>query len=51
MKKQLINFYLEFINDFLTADRFAEYHGLTRAETINLLSVGKKYYNESIEKK
>ena len=29
MKNQLIAYYLEYRNDFLSLERFAEYHGVT----------------------
>lgn len=46
MKEYLIKFYLEFWNDFLTAEKYAEYYGITKQECIDLLKMGKKYHNE-----
>jgi hypothetical protein len=47
MKQKLIEFYLEFWNDFITVGHIAEYHGLTPDECSMLLRIGKKYFNEN----
>lgn len=51
MKKQLIEFYLDWVNNFLTAGAMAEYYGLTVDETIHLIDMGKKYHEQSVGNK
>ena len=42
MKNNLIQFYLEFRNDFLTFERFAEYYGLSVEQVKTLVSIGRE---------
>ena len=46
LKQQLINLYLELLNDFLTVSRIAEYYGLTTEDMRTLIEMGKKYHEE-----
>jgi hypothetical protein len=41
MKKQLIVFWLDFVNNFLTVKNYAEYHGIPEYECSELLKIGK----------
>jgi len=34
--------YLEFVNDFLTLEKFAEHHNITKAEAVNILIRGRR---------
>jgi len=38
-------FYLEWLNDFLTVARFAEYHNMTEKEALSLIEEGKRQLN------
>ncbi len=38
------DFFLEWFNDFLTIENFADYHGLSNAETIRQLETGKELH-------
>lgn len=49
MKKALIDFYLDYINDFLTTERMAEYYGITKTECTRLIIMGKKYHEEKVQ--
>lgn len=49
MKQQLIAFYLEWLNDFLTIGRFAEYYGFANEEANLLVDLGRKYHNIQVE--
>jgi hypothetical protein len=40
-RNQLHEFYLDYFNNFLTIDRFAEYHNFTRYEASKILDMGK----------
>jgi hypothetical protein len=51
MRKQLINFYLEFINDFLTMQTFADYHNLSVNDAFDLLQIGKRLHEENVSLK
>ena len=39
-------FWIDFVNDFLTIDGYAEYHNMDVDECTKLLSVGKRLYND-----
>lgn len=50
---QIESFYLEYFNNFLTIDRFAEYYNFTRYEASRILDIGKEINhnkNEEITK-
>lgn len=49
MKEKLIDLYIEFFNDFLSIDKFAEYHGITKEEAIELINIGRKYHIEKTD--
>lgn len=49
MKKQLIQFYLDFVNDFLTIQYFADYYNITVSEAETLIKIGKKYHERQVE--
>ena len=48
MKQYLIDFYLEFLNDFITVSSFADYHEISNDDAIALLEVGKKWHEEKV---
>ena len=48
LKNTLIEVYLDWVNDFLTVERFAEYYGLTVEQADALLRVCKSIYNDSL---
>ena len=50
MKKQLINLYLEFLNDFLTIEKFAEYCEMNEKDTEELLRIGAKLNKEEVKR-
>ena len=39
---QAEKYYLEYVNDFLTVDAFASYHGLTRSFAARLINAGRQ---------
>ena len=43
---ELADLYLEWWNDWLTVDRFAEYHGVTVADATALISMGREYHEQ-----
>ncbi|MBS3739695.1 MAG: hypothetical protein KGY51_11995 [Psychroflexus sp.] len=47
--KNLIDFYLSFVNDFLTVERFAEVHDLEVEDAETLIKLGKKYHEINVE--
>ena len=49
MKKALIAFYLDYINDFLTTERMAEFYDITRTECRGLIIMGKKYHEQGVK--
>ena len=42
VRQTLLNLLAEYQNDFLTAERFAEFHGLTTEEATELLHLARK---------
>jgi len=46
MKKNLIDFYLSYVNDYLTVARMAEDHGISEDECSSLIEWGKMYHEE-----
>jgi hypothetical protein len=48
MKIQLANFYLEFVNDFLTIGKFASYYDMTFDDAALLIALGAKFHEERV---
>ena len=46
MAGQLADLYLEWWNDWLTLERFAEYHGLSVGDAEALINMGRQYHNQ-----
>lgn len=46
MKEQLANFYLQYLNDFLTVEKFAAYHGMSGQDAAEPLTLGRKSHEE-----
>ena len=44
LQKQLKNYYLQYLNDFLTVSVFAEYHGISIQFAEYLIVEGKKHH-------
>lgn len=38
-------YYLDYWNNYLTVDKFAEHHGLTKVQAESFLRLGKKVFN------
>lgn len=49
MNKQLIDIYLDWVNNYLTVKRFAQDYGLTEGEALTLLGVIKMAYDRYCE--
>lgn len=48
LKNHLADLYLEFINDFLTTERFAEYLGISVVQCRALVDLGREFHNERV---
>jgi hypothetical protein len=46
----LIKMYLDYVNKFITVDKFAEWHGVEPDEARILLDMGKKYHEQKAER-
>ena len=44
-KRRPIEWYLEYLNDFVTVSRMAEYYGVDEMELENLIDLGRAEYN------
>jgi hypothetical protein len=50
MKSDIMKLYIDWVNNFLTIDYFAECYGITKTEAKFLIKMGKKYYNSLVKK-
>ena len=50
MKQKLIDFYLDYVNNYLTIDKFAEDNQLSKEKTIELLDLGRNLQIQELEK-
>ena len=50
MKEKLIEFYLDWVNNWLSTVRMAEHYGLTKRECQELIEMGRKYHEENVER-
>lgn len=46
-KQSVIAFYLEYVNNFLTIERMAEYYDMPFEDCKYLIEIGKKYHIEN----
>ncbi len=51
MREQLKKWYLEYVNDFLTIERFAEYHDVTPGIALKMIDMGKWYHERDVKRK
>lgn len=49
IQKQLIEFYLDYVNNFITDERFQEYYNLKSDHAMMLLSIGADLHEENAE--
>ncbi len=50
MNNYLANLYLEYFNDYLTVDKFAEHKQLKRLDALMLINMGREYHEERVER-
>lgn len=46
MKVFLMEYYLDYVNNYLTVEKFAEDNGITKTEAKTIIRIGKKYNNQ-----
>jgi hypothetical protein len=49
MKTQIADFYLTFLNDWLTVERYAEWLDMSVTDCESLLRMGRQYHGERTE--
>jgi len=49
MKKHLITLYLDWVNNWLTLSVMAEHYGIDPIDLDQLIHIGRKLHNESIQ--
>lgn len=49
LRKQLQDVYLDWLNNFVSTDRFAEYYGLTLEQAVKLLDVARDVHEKSVK--
>lgn len=47
-RQHLINIYLDYVNNWLTIVRWAEFHELEEKDAKEILDMGKKYHEEYV---
>lgn len=45
MRNTLIEAYLDYVNNYLTVEVYAEHNGLTKEQALNLLALAKEVYD------
>jgi len=48
IRKQLNEMYIDWVNEFLTIERFAEYYGITVKQAYTLLALGLAIHEEGV---
>ena len=49
MNKQIIEFYLDWVNNYLTVETMAEHHGLDVDDAKTLISMGRYMHHRHVE--
>ena len=50
MDNYLADLFLEYWNDYLTVDKFAEHKQLKRLDALMLINMGREYHEERVER-
>jgi hypothetical protein len=50
MKKKLMDLYLDWVNNFLTVERFAEYYELSLERAHRVINLGRTLHEKRVEK-
>jgi hypothetical protein len=45
--KQIINLYLDYVNNFLTTKKFADYYNLSESQALKIINQGRKLLNKA----
>jgi len=48
MKQILIDFYLDWVNNYLTVSKMADDYELTVSATVNLIEIGRKIHEQNV---
>lgn len=46
LKQTLGSYYLDYLNNYLTVERFAEDNGISETDAKTIIRLGKKYHNK-----
>lgn len=49
IKVAAIEYYLDYVNNFTTVKKLAEYYGLTEEDAESLVTIGRKLHEENVE--
>lgn len=49
MKQKLIDFYLDYVNNFTTVRRFADHHDMLLVDCMALISIGREYHERNVK--
>lgn len=50
MKNKLMDMFLDYFNNFLSVERFAEYYGLTEAKARRVIKIGRDLHERRVTK-
>lgn len=48
LRQQLADLYLEWVNDWITVECFAEYYGLTEEQAKTVIELGRQIHEENV---
>lgn len=49
IQSESISAYLDWVNNFLTVDRFAEHYNLSADDATTVIALGKKFHEENVD--
>ena len=47
MRNEIILFYLDYVNNYLTVEKIAEHHGISKETATHIINTGRDYHRES----
>ena len=50
LKETLAAYYRQYLNDFLSPLRFAQFHGMSKDQALTIISLGRVFHEEGVIK-
>lgn len=48
MRQKLIDFYLDYVNNYISVDLIAEHNAITVTDANRLINIGRKYHEQNV---